>query len=191
MLIVTGGAGFIGSNIVKELNNLGHEDIIVVDDLTQGEKFLNIADCKIQDYMDKDDFKTLLLNDDLLLKNTEAVFHEGACSSTTEWDGKFMMENNYEYSKLIFNKSMKFHYQFIYASSASVYGDNEVFKEDPVNEKTLNVYAYSKLLFDNYVRRYLGNIDNQVCGLRYFNVYGQGSSIKEQWQVLHGIFITR
>lgn len=172
MLIVTGGAGFIGSNIVKELNSQGRKDIIVVDDLTEGEKFLNISDCEIHDYIDKDDFKNLLIKNDILLKNTEAVFHEGACSSTTEWNGKFMMENNYEYSKMIFHKSMEHHFQYIYASSASVYGDNTIFEENPVNEKTLNVYAYSKLLFDNYVRRYIEKIDNQVAGLRYFNVYG-------------------
>ena len=172
MLIVTGGAGFIGSNIVKELNDLGRDDIIVVDDLTKGEQFLNISDCSIKDYIDKDDFKTILLNNDIMLKNTEALFHEGACSSTTEWNGKFMMENNYEYSKIIFHKSMENHFQLIYASSASVYGNNTDFFETPENEKTLNVYAYSKLLFDNYIRRYLEKIENQVCGLRYFNVYG-------------------
>jgi ADP-L-glycero-D-manno-heptose 6-epimerase len=172
MLIVTGGAGFIGSNIVKELNRLGREDVLVVDDLEQGEKFLNISDLKILDYMDKDDYIEKLKNDHHLLEKTEAVFHEGACSDTTEWDGKFMMENNYEYSKVIFNHSMKKNFQFIYASSASVYGDNTVFDENEKNEKVLNVYAYSKLLFDNYVRKYLGKINNQVCGLRYFNVYG-------------------
>ncbi|MDY0132240.1 MAG: ADP-glyceromanno-heptose 6-epimerase [Desulforegulaceae bacterium] len=172
MLIVTGGAGFIGSNIVKGLNNIGRTDIIVVDDLTQGEKFLNIADLKIHDYMDKDDFIEKLKNNHPDLKYIEAVFHEGACSDTTEWDGKFMMENNYEFSKIIFLKSMEKNFQFIYASSASVYGDNTIFYEEEKNEKTLNVYAYSKLLFDNFVRPYLGKITNQTAGLRYFNVYG-------------------
>ncbi|MCB9480662.1 MAG: ADP-glyceromanno-heptose 6-epimerase [Desulfobacteraceae bacterium] len=172
MLIVTGGAGFIGSNIVKELNNIGRTDIIVVDDLTQGEKFLNISDLKIHDYMDKDDFIEKLKNNHFDLKYIEAVFHEGACSDTTEWNGRFMMENNYEYSKSIFLKSIERNFQFIYASSASVYGDNTVFYEQEKNEKTLNVYAFSKLLFDNFVRRYLGKIKNQTAGLRYFNVYG-------------------
>ncbi|PID78262.1 MAG: ADP-glyceromanno-heptose 6-epimerase [Deltaproteobacteria bacterium] len=180
MLIVTGGAGFIGSNIVKGLNKHGRNDIIVVDDLTKGEQFLNISSCNIYDYMDKDDFRARLLTDSSFCEKIEAVFHEGACSSTTEWNGKFMMDNNFEYSKIIFHKSMNHNFAFIYASSASVYGDNTIFREEPENEKTLNVYAYSKLLFDNYVRRYLKEIKNQVAGLRYFNVYGPGEFHKEK-----------
>lgn len=172
MIVVTGGAGFIGSNIVKEINNQGRDDILVVDDLTEGEKFLNIADCSILDYMDKDTFRDKVLYNHPMLKDIEVIFHEGACSSTTEWNGKFMMENNYEYTKMLFLKSMEYNFQFIYASSASVYGDNSVFSETKENEKTLNVYAYSKLLFDNFARRYFQSLKNQVAGLRYFNVYG-------------------
>jgi len=172
MLIVTGGAGFIGSNIVKGLNKIGRKDLLVVDDLTEGEKFLNISDCNIMDFMDKEEFIELFKKDDPYLKNIEAIFHEGACSDTTEWNGKFMMENNFTYSKTLFHKAIQNNIQFIYASSASVYGNNVNFDESPENEKTLNIYAYSKLLFDNYVRRYLNGIKNQVAGLRYFNVYG-------------------
>lgn len=172
MLIVTGGAGFIGSNIVKGLNRIGRSDILVVDNLTRGEKFLNFADCAIHDYMDKSEFEVLFQKADPYFKDTAVVFHEGACSDTTEWNGKFMMENNFAFSKMLFHSCMEQRIQLIYASSASVYGDNQSFCEAPENEKALNVYAFSKLLFDNYVRRFMENASSQVAGLRYFNVYG-------------------
>jgi len=170
MIIVTGGAGFIGSNIVQGLNAKGIEDILVVDDLTDGTKFKNIADGRIADYMDKDDFLDSVLGGDLDDVKIEAIFHEGACSSTTEWDGQFMMENNYEYSKTLFHFCQTQKIPFIYASSASVYGGGSVFKEDLANEEPLNVYGYSKFLFDQYVRAQ--TLTSQVVGLRYFNVYG-------------------
>ncbi|HIL92187.1 MAG TPA: ADP-glyceromanno-heptose 6-epimerase [Cycloclasticus sp.] len=176
MIIVTGGAGFIGSNIVQGLNAKGIEDILVVDDLTDGTKFKNLVDGRIADYMDKDDFLDSVLGGDLDDVKIEAVFHEGACSSTTEWDGQFMMENNYEYSKTLFHFCQTHKIPFIYASSASVYGGGSVFKEDLANEAPLNVYGYSKFLFDQYVRKQkLSNhqeMRSQVVGLRYFNVYG-------------------
>lgn len=169
-MIVTGGAGFIGSNILQGLNARGIDDILVVDDLTDGTKFKNMVDARIADYMDKDDFLDSLLGGDFEESSIEAVFHQGACSSTTEWEGRFMMENNYEYSKSLFHFCQAHRIPFIYASSASVYGGGSVFKEDLANESPLNVYGYSKFLFDEYVRAQ--TLTSQVVGLRYFNVYG-------------------
>jgi len=172
VIIVTGGAGFIGSNIVKMLNDQGRKDIIVVDDLSDGKKFYNLNDCDIADYLDKDDFIAMAMDDDPLFDNVEVVFHEGACSSTTEWDGKFMMENNYEYSKILLHTCLQRKIPFLYASSAAVYGGSAVFKESREFEKPLNVYGYSKWQFDQYVRGIQHTFKSQVVGFRYFNVYG-------------------
>lgn len=171
MIIVTGGAGFIGSNIVAGLNEAGRDDIIVVDDLSDGTKFINMADLQVADYFDKDDFLTRIEAGEKIPRPT-AIFHQGACSDTTEWDGRIMLGDNYDYSKRLLNYSLEQKIPFLYASSASVYGDGTVFHEDPVNEKPLNLYAYSKFLFDQYVRRCLPDAASQVVGLRYFNVYG-------------------
>lgn len=178
MIIVTGGAGFIGSNIVKHLNQAGHKDILVVDDLTEGQKFSNLVGLEICDYMDKSDFINLVEAEDNFGQDIQAIFHEGACSTTTEWDGKFMMENNYEYSKSLFHYAVKRGVPFIYASSAAVYGGGEVFKEEKAFEAPLNVYGYSKYLFDQYVRQHQHLINSQVVGLRYFNVYGPNENHK-------------
>lgn len=172
MIIVTGGAGFIGSNIVKQLNKLGKNEILVVDDLTDGSKFANIADCKILDYLDKDVFLSKIIAEQPFANKISAIFHEGACSNTTEWDGNYMMRNNYEYSKTLFHYCLDEQIPFIYASSAAIYGGSKTFTEQEECEKPLNVYGYSKLLFDQYVRRYLPDPKSQVVGLRYFNVYG-------------------
>lgn len=172
MIIVTGGAGFIGSNIVKTLNQQGRSDIIVVDDLTDGKQFYNISDCDIADYLDKIDFLERVKADDGILDNVEAIFHEGACSATTEWDGKYMMQNNYEYSKVLLHACLAKGIAFLYASSASVYGGSEVFVEERRHEKPLNVYGYSKWQFDQYVRSIEHTFKSQVAGFRYFNVYG-------------------
>jgi ADP-L-glycero-D-manno-heptose 6-epimerase len=171
MIVVTGGAGFIGSNIVKGLNDLGRKDILVVDDLTDGTKFSNLADLDIADYVDKDEFiSTIVSGEDL---DIEVIFHQGACSSTTEWDGKFMMENNYSYSKDLLHYCLDFNIPFLYASSAATYGGrSDNFIEDRTYEKPLNVYGYSKFLFDQYVREILPQSNSQICGFRYFNVYG-------------------
>jgi len=172
MIIVTGGAGFIGSNLVWGLNKIGRDDILVVDNLTDGAKFKNLVDCKILDYQDKEDFLTRIKNETLGSEKIEAVFHQGACSDTTEWNGAYMMRNNYEYSKNLFHYCLREHIPFIYASSAAIYGNSKNFSEQPDNEKPINVYGYAKLLFDQYVRRFLPNLKSQVVGLRYFNVYG-------------------
>jgi ADP-L-glycero-D-manno-heptose 6-epimerase len=172
MIIVTGGAGFIGSNIVKGLNERGREDILVVDDLKDGTRFLNLVDCEILDYLDKDDFLARVQNGADFGEPVEAIFHEGACSSTTEWDGVYMMGNNYEYSKALLHYCLEQRAAFLYASSASVYGGGQVFSESREHESPLNVYGYSKFLFDQYVRRILPQAGSQIIGFRYFNVYG-------------------
>ncbi|HEX2139224.1 MAG TPA: ADP-glyceromanno-heptose 6-epimerase [Woeseiaceae bacterium] len=172
MHIVTGGAGFIGSNLVRELVERTGDDVIVVDDLTDGHKFRNIADLGVADYFDKDDFLERVTSGGEFRSGVRSVFHQGACSTTTEWDGRFMMRNNYDYSKRLLHHCLEHGIPFIYASSAAVYGGARSFSETPANELPLNIYGYSKLLFDQYVRRLRLEPDQQVVGLRYFNVYG-------------------
>lgn len=178
MIIVTGGAGFIGSNIVKALNDKGETNILVVDDLKKGIKFSNLVDLDIEDYIDKEDFIMRILagND---FGKIDAIFHQGACSATTEWDGKYMMENNYQYSKALLHYSLKRKIPFLYASSAAIYGNRHGdFIEQHQYEQPLNVYGYSKLLFDRYVLKLLPQAKSQICGFRYFNVYGPGEGHK-------------
>ena len=177
MIIVTGGAGMIGSNIIKALNEKGINDILVVDNLKNGKKFQNLVDLDIADYMDRDDFLMQVMSGENF-GPIEAVFHEGACSATTEWDGKYMMLNNYEYSKELLQYCLEREIPFLYASSAATYGETDTFKEEPQYEGALNVYGYSKQQFDNYVRRVWqdaeahGETLSQITGFRYFNVYG-------------------
>jgi ADP-L-glycero-D-manno-heptose 6-epimerase len=171
MIIVTGGAGFIGSNIIQGLNVRGVNDILVVDDLTDGRKCLNLSDARISDYQDKDDFFQRIQSGQSL-GPVEAIFHQGACSSTTEWDGKLVMRVNYEYTKALLGWALAKGVPFYYASSASVYGFGRVFKEAHENENPLNAYAYSKFLFDEHLRLQFTSIKSPVVGLRYFNVYG-------------------
>ena len=173
MIIVTGGAGFIGANLVAALNARGRRDVFVVDNLSNGVKFRNLTDCEILDYQDKEDFLRTVTAAGELAEPVDAVFHLGACSSTTEWDGRYMMRNNYEYSKALLHYCLERRVPFIYASSASVYGGGKVFREDRELEAPLNVYGYSKFLFDQYVRRIMPSATSQIVGLRYFNVYGQ------------------
>ena len=173
MIIVTGGAGFIGSNIVKGLNDRGREDVLIVDNLTNMVKFKNIQGLKALDYMDKNDFIAAIKNGKFDNQKIDVIFHEGACSDTMEYNGKYMMENNFEYTKTLMHFALKKKIQLIYASSASTYGSGKHgFSEKPACEEALNVYAFSKLFFDNYVRRYFDNAESQIVGLRYFNVYG-------------------
>jgi ADP-L-glycero-D-manno-heptose 6-epimerase len=173
-VVVTGAAGFIGSNIIKGLNARGIDDIIAVDDLSQGDKFRNLADLKIADYVDLDDFYPNF--EEGHYGQVEAVLHEGACSDTMEQDGKYMMDNNYTLSCELFQACQQQGTRLLYASSAATYGGSDTFREEPVFERPLNVYGYSKLLFDQRMRRELGikleNAKHQVVGFRYFNVYG-------------------
>jgi len=177
MNIVKGGGGFIGSNIVKGLNKKGYEDILIVDDLENGNKSRNMNALSFIDYIDKDKF---IENINIYRNsNLKAIIHQGACTDTMETNGKYMMSLNYEYSKKLFDFCGNNNIQFIYASSASVYGKGKNgFKEIRKNENPINVYAFSKFLFDQYVRRNKKKIENQVVGLRYFNVYGQQENHK-------------
>lgn len=171
MIIVTGAAGFIGSNIIHRLNACGYDDILSVDSMEDGHKYKNLVDARIADYMDKDEFLIKVQNE-YDWGNVEGVFHEGACSATTEWNGKYMLENNFTYSKILLHYCLIRKIPFIYASSAAVYGASDVFIEDSRFEKPLNLYGYSKMLFDQYVRKLKPEPKSQVVGLRYFNVYG-------------------
>lgn len=170
MIVVTGGAGFIGSNLVRGLNRRGHSEILVVDDLTEGDKFRNLVGCDIADYQHKDDFRLRVKQGDL--HGIEAVLHQGACSDTTERNGHYMLDNNYRVTLELFERCQERRIPFIYASSAAVYGAGPVYAEDPANEAPLNVYGYSKYLFDQVLRRRMRDLAAPVVGLRYFNVYG-------------------
>ena len=176
---MTGGAGFIGSNLVRGLNRAGHEDILVVDDLTDGRKFSNLVDCNISEYWDIEQLRQFIEQNRSFKTGVTALLHQGACTVTTEWDGQYMMQNNYEYSKLLLHYCLQYGIPFIYASSGSVYGIKQKFNEAPENEAPVNVYGYSKYLFDMYVRRILKEAQSQVTGLRYFNVYGPGEQHKK------------
>ena len=173
-IVVTGAAGFIGSNLVKGLNARGIDDIIAVDDLTDGDKFRNLADLKIADYIDYRTFYPRFA--ERAFGRVEVVFHEGACSDTMETNGRFMMENNYTTTSELFEACQRHGSRLLYASSAATYGGSEVFRESPEFELPLNVYGYSKLLFDQRMRLECNNnfkkFKRQVVGFRYFNVYG-------------------
>lgn len=170
MIIVTGAAGFIGSNLVRGLNARGIRDIIAVDDLLQGDKFVNLVDADIADYLHKDEFRARVASGKL--PPIRAVLHQGACSDTTERDGHYMMDNNYRVTLELFEYCQAHRVPFLYASSAAVYGAGPTYVEDLANERPLNVYGYSKFLFDQVLRRRMDSLRSQVVGLRYFNVYG-------------------
>ncbi len=185
MFIVTGGAGFVGSNLVRELNRRGHTDILVVDNLTRGDKARNLADLTLADYMDKQEFRVRLDAGTLDL-SPEAVFHNGACSDTMEADGRYMMANNYGDSRALLHWCLARKVPFVYASSAATYGASRSFVPVPANERPLNVYGYSKLAFDQHVRSLLPAIQSPVMGLRYFNVFGPREQHKgRMMSVLH------
>ncbi len=176
MIVVTGGAGFIGSNLVRALNQRGEDDVLVVDDLSDSAKIRNLQGCRFADYLDKDEFLEQVQK--RRLTRPDAALHQGACSDTMEHDGRFMMQTNYACSRALLHYCLEEAIPFIYASSASVYGAGRRFAEDPANEDALNVYAFSKLHFDNYVRRHMAGAGSQIVGLRYFNVYGPGEEHK-------------
>ena len=181
MIIVTGGSGFLGSNLVRALNNCGNYDIVLVDDLTDGRKIRNLIGLDFIDYVDFDELLPQLESGSLGGKRISAILHQGACSSTTEWDGRYLMKNNFEYSKRLCLWAIENGVQFIYASSASVYGLGKFgFEENPDSEYPLNPYGYSKLMFDNWVRRNCSQVKSQVAGLRYFNVFGRGEEHKDE-----------
>lgn len=179
-IVVTGAAGFIGSNIVKALNQRDETDIIAVDDLTRGDQFRNLVDCDISHYLDKHDFMMMLAEGELD-GELRAVIHQGACSDTMNHDGKYMMENNYQYTLSLFNHCQGEAIPFLYASSAAVYGAGTTFVEQREHEAPLNVYGYSKFLFDQVLRRRMAEgLTAQVAGFRYFNVYGPREQHKER-----------
>lgn len=175
-IVVTGAAGFVGANNVKALNERGETDIVAVDNLTRSEKFRNLADCEIADYLDKNEFIELVRR--RALPKPDLVFHQGACSDTMESDGRYMLENNYRYSLALLDWCQDSRVPFIYASSGAVYGLGPEFREERACERPLNVYGYSKFLFDQIVRRRMHALTAPVIGLRYFNVYGPRESHK-------------
>ena len=175
--IVTGAAGFIGANLVKALNERGNSRVIAVDNLKRAEKFKNLVDCEIVDYFDKEDFLTRVAAGDFD-GDIDAIFHEGACSDTMEMDGRYMMENNFRYSLQLLDWCQEQEVPFLYASSAATYGGSSEFREERQFEAPLNVYGYSKFLFDQIVRQRLPVATSQIVGFRYFNVYGPRESHK-------------
>lgn len=175
--VVTGAAGFIGSRLVAALNRAGIKDVLAVDNLENADKFRNLVDCEIRDYLDKRDFLERVMANQFE-GVIEAVFHQGACSDTMQADGRYMMDNNYRYSRELLDWCQDEEVPFLYASSASVYGAGRDFAEGRANERPLNVYGYSKFLFDQHVRERLPGRTAQMLGLRYFNVYGPNESHK-------------
>ncbi len=175
MILITGAAGFIGSNLVHALTRRAPYNVFAVDNLSRPDKFINIVDTEVADYLDKEDFLVRLERGDFAGKFS-AVLHQGACSNTMETDGRYMMRNNYQYSIALFEFCQREKIPFIYASSAAVYGSSATFREERQYERPLNVYGYSKFLFDQYVKKFWSTHGRQsaapVVGLRYFNVYG-------------------
>jgi ADP-L-glycero-D-manno-heptose 6-epimerase len=169
-VVVTGAAGMIGSNLVHGLNKIGIDDVIAVDEMTDGQKYKNLLGANISDYFDKEEFYARFTRGEF--GRVDAVLHQGACSDTMEHNGRFMLDNNYRCSKDLLDACQAQGTRLLYASSAATYGGSASFVETPDFERPLNVYGYSKLLFDNVVRRVLPTSGTQIAGFRYFNVYG-------------------
>ncbi len=172
MIVVTGSGGFIGSNLIKGLNEIGYKNIIAVDDQDNPELKENIVHCDVKDFLNIDEFIYLIRNNEIEGTKIRAIFHQGACSNTMEWDADFLYKNNLLYSKELLKFSQQTKTPLIYASSASVYGAGKIFKESVDYEDPINLYAYSKFKFDQLVRQELIKSETQIVGLRYFNVYG-------------------
>lgn len=176
MIIVTGGAGFIGSNLVHELNANGITDILVVDNLAAPAKFVNLHGARYVDYLDKRDFRRAIAENALGAGRVEAVLHQGACSNTLVDDGLYMMDNNFQYTKEVLGFAIRHAIPLVYASTAAVYGLSGPGHFTPTleNERPLNIYGYSKLAFDHYLRNLIARDEVPITcvGLRYFNVYG-------------------
>jgi ADP-L-glycero-D-manno-heptose 6-epimerase len=188
-IVVTGAAGFIGSSLIRALNARGETRILAVDNVSRADTFRNLVDCDIADYFDKDEFLPRLADGDFD-DDISAMLHQGACSDTMETDGRFMLANNYRYSVALLQHCQDNDVPFLYASSAAVYGAGAVFREERVCESPLNVYGYSKSLFDQYVRRLLPDRTSQIAGFRYFNVYGPREAYKGRmasvvWHFFH------
>ncbi|MFI5280788.1 MAG: ADP-glyceromanno-heptose 6-epimerase [Gemmatimonadales bacterium] len=176
MHIVTGGAGFIGSNIIRALNAAGSNDIVVVEDFSKGDKRAQLEGCRFQELMERKEFLTRIAGRGI--GNVDTVFHQGACTDTMEHDARLMMELNLDTSQALLEWALRRDIPMVYASSAAVYGASTAFTEVPENEKPLNVYGESKLKFDHLVRRAMGEARATLVGLRYFNVYGP----RESWK---------
>ena len=176
MIVLTGGAGFIGSNILARLNSLGREDVLVVDNMTKADKYRNLVGRKFSDYVAKSDFLPMLAAGKF--GKIDAILHQGACTDTMEYDGDYMLRNNFDYSKALLHYAVDHKIPMVYASSAAVYGHTELALENDGAEAPLNIYGYSKLLFDQYFRSLAHTISSTVVGLRYFNVYGNGEAHK-------------
>lgn len=173
MIVVTGGAGFVGSNLVHAMSASGR-DVVVVDDMTDVAKVANVSSARVSDYLDREELVRMVAGGSTWLRHVRAVLHQGARTSTTDTDGRAVMAENHGTSRLLLQWCRRSEVPFIYASSAAVYGASATWVEDERHEAALNVYGWSKQVFDAHVRRELAASPggSQVVGLRYFNVYG-------------------